>query len=434
MASSGKRFIKLAGMTASITGKVAKNSLKQFSSNEDKRLEARSAMMKDIGLQIADTLGEMKGAVMKVGQIASQYREVFPPEVAHALEKLQKDAPPMPFEQIKQQVESELGQPLEELFVNFAENSFASASIGQVHKATIRHNDGTIQDVVVKVQYPNVAENIDSDLTQIRMALKLTGVLNMSRELQEQIFNEIRNTLKEELDYQQEAKNLAEFADFHAQDTGIIIPKVIPSHSSKKILTLTQVLGEPLAVASTWDNEIKVKLATRLFHFSAGQLFHLKKLHCDPHPGNFAFRQDGSLIAYDFGGIREFNDEEIALFRRFMRHAMSADVTALEQDLVQLGIRKEDDEIINGEFYLDWLKIGMKPLSIAPYHTGEFDFATSNIHHQIIKQMKVSLKYLNQFHPSPTTMMVDRTVSGQYWNLVNLGVKIDLSDMVKHYA
>ncbi len=233
MASSSKRFMKLAGMTASIT------SLKQFSSNEDKRLEARSQLMKDIGVQIADTLGDMKGAVMKVGQIASQYREVFPPEVAHALEKLQKDAPPMPFEQIKQQVESELGKPLAELFVTFDEQSFASASIGQVHKATIRHADGSVREVVVKVQYPNVAENIDSDLSQIRLALKLTGVLNMSKALQEQIFNEIRDSLKEELDYQQEAKNLLEFAQFHKSDKGIVIPKVITSHSSKRILTVS---------------------------------------------------------------------------------------------------------------------------------------------------------------------------------------------------
>ncbi len=461
MASSSKRFMKLAGMTASITGKVAKNSLKQLSGNEDKRLEARSQMMKDIGIQIADTLGEMKGAVMKVGQIASQYREVFPPEVAHALEKLQKDAPPMPFELIKQQVEKELGQPIEELFVSFDEQSFASASIGQVHKAVIRHDDGSTQDVVVKVQYPNVAKNIDSDLSQIRLALKLVGVLNMSKELQEQIFNEIRDSLKVELDYEQEAKNLAEFAQFHAgelhandiyandlltdsctdknhkgyqpKETGIIIPKVIASHSSKRILTLTQELGEPLSVASTWDNEVKVKLAKRLFHFSAGQLFRLQKLHCDPHPGNFAFRQDGSLIAYDFGGIRAFNDKEIGLFRQFMRHAILADVTALEQDLVQLGIRKEDKEIINGEFYQDWLNIGMKPLSLAPYHSGEFDFGNSDIHHKVIAQMKTSLKHLNQFQPSPTTMMVDRTVSGQYWNLVNLGVKVDLSELVKTY-
>ncbi len=421
--------MKLAGMTASIAGKAAKNSLKHLSSDEEKRLQARSDMMQDVGIQIAETLGEMKGAVMKVGQIASQYKDVFPPEVATALEKLQKDAPPMPYSQIKKQVERELKTPIGEVFSAFEETPFAAASIGQVHKATLPSG----QKVVVKVQYPDVDENCDSDLKQVRMALRIAGVLNMSRELQEQLFAEIRQSLHDELDYVKEANNLRVFSAFHADDKGLIIPKVIGSHSSKRILTLSEEMGESLTTASTWDNEIKQKIATRLFHFSAGQLFGLYRMHCDPHPGNFAFRPDGSVVAYDFGGIRSYSDSEVQLFRRFAQHAIRGDVTALEQDLVALGIRSDDDTNIPGSFYEEWLAIGLKPLSIPPFHEGEFDFANSQIHHEAIAKMRTSLKYFNQFQPSATTMMLDRTISGQYWNLVNLGVKIDLSPLVEEY-
>ena len=112
---------------------------------------------------------------------------------------------------------------------------------------------------------------------------------------------------------------------------------------------------------------------------------------------------------------------------------MRSDVTALEQDLIALGIRRDDDTDIPGEFYKQWLAIGLKPLSIAPYHEGDFDFASSQVHHEAITQMRTSLKYFNQFQPSATTMMLDRTVSGQYWNLVNLGVEIDLSPLVDEY-
>lgn len=427
--SSGRRFMKLAGMTASIAGKAAKNSLKHLSSDEEKRLQARSELMQDVGIQIAETLGEMKGAVMKVGQIASQYKDVFPPEVATALEKLQKDAPAMPYAQIKRQVETELKAPIEELFKEFEEIPFAAASIGQVHKAVLLSG----QKVVVKVQYPGVDANCDSDLKQVRMALKIAGVLNMSRELQEQLFNEIRKSLHDELDYIKEANNLRIFGAFHADDDGLIIPKVISSHSTKRVLTLTEEMGETLAVAATWDNEIKQKIATRLFHFSAGQLFELYRMHCDPHPGNFAFRKDGSVIAYDFGGIRSYSDGEVQLFRRFALHAIRSDVTALEQDLISLGIRRDDDAIVPGEFYQTWLAIGLKPLSVAPYHEGAFDFENSQVHHEAIAQMRSALKYFGQFQPSATTMMLDRTVSGQYWNLVNLGVTIDLSPLVNEY-
>ena len=427
--SSGKRFMKLAGMTASIAGKAAKNSLKHLSSDEEKRLQARSDMMQDVGIQIAETLGEMKGAVMKVGQIASQYKDVFPPEVATALEKLQKDAPPMPYTQIKAQVERELQGNISELFTQFEETPFAAASIGQVHKAVLPSG----QHVVVKVQYPDVDKNCDSDLKQVRMALKIAGVLNMSRALQEQLFAEIRQSLHDELDYVKEAHNLRIFGGFHSRDDGIIIPRVISSHSSKRVLTLTEEMGEPLAVAATWDNEIKQKIATHLFHFTAGQLFGLYRMHCDPHPGNFAFRADGSVVAYDFGGIRSYSDSEVQLFRRFAQHAIKGDVTALEQDLIALEVRRDDSSLVPGDFYQQWLTIGLKPLSIPPYQEGPFDFANSHVHHDVIAQMRTSLKYFGQFQPSATTMMLDRTVSGQYWNLVNLGVKIDLSLLVHEY-
>lgn len=421
--------MKLAGMTASIAGKAAKNSLKHLSSDEEKRLQARSELMQDVGIQIAETLGEMKGAVMKVGQIASQYKDVFPPEVATALEKLQKDAPAMPYSQIRTQVERELKAPIDELFIEFDETPFAAASIGQVHKATLPSR----QKVVVKVQYPGVDENCDSDLKQVRMALKIAGVLNMSRELQEKLFNEIRQSLHDELDYIKEAHNLRVFGAFHNRDDGLIIPKVITSHSSKRVLTLTEEMGETLSVAATWDNDIKQKIATRLFHFSAGQLFGLYRMHCDPHPGNFAFREDGSVVAYDFGGIRSYSDSEVQLFRRFAQHAVKGDVTALEQDLVALDVRRDDDTDVPGEFYERWLAIGLKPLSVKPYQDGAFDFANSQVHHEAIAQMRTSLKYFGQFQPSATTMMLDRTVSGQYWNLVNLGVEIDLSPLVNEY-
>ncbi len=421
--------MKLAGMTASIAGKAAKNSLRHLSSDEEKRLQARSELMQDVGIQIAETLGEMKGAVMKVGQIASQYKDVFPPEVATALEKLQKDAPPMPYAQIRAQIERELEAPVDQLFTMFEETPFAAASIGQVHKAILPSG----QKVVVKVQYPDVDENCDSDLKQVRMALKIAGVLNMSKQLQEQLFNEIRQSLHDELDYVKEAHNLQVFGAFHAEDEGLIIPKVVNSHSTRRILTLTEEMGETLTVAATWDNEIKQKIAERLFHFTAGQLFGLYRMHCDPHPGNFAFRHDGSVVAYDFGGIRSYSHSEVQLFRRFAQHAVKGDVTALEQDLIALDIRREDDKNVPGEFYEKWLAIGMKPLSISPYQEGAFDFGSSQVHHEAISQMRTSLKYFGQFQPSATTMMLDRTVSGQYWNLVNLCVEIDLSPLVAQY-
>lgn len=433
MSSSKNRFLKLAGMTASIASKVTKNSIKNFTSSEDDKIKARSELLQTVGIQLADTLGEMKGAVMKVGQIASQYKDVFPPEVAKALEKLQKDAPPMPFAVIKSQIERELKQPISQLFQEFEQQPFAAASIGQVHKAILP----TGEKVVVKVQYPDIDKNCDSDLKQVRLALKIAGVLNLDKELQDKMFQEIRDSLYDELDYRKEANNLAIFAQFHADDDGIIIPKVFSDYSSKRILTLSEELGENLETAKTWDNDIKQKIAKRLFDFSAGQLFKLYRLHCDPHPGNFAFRADGSVIAYDFGGIKSYSYQEVEMFRRFAYHALQGDATALDHDLITLGIRKNLDEFIPAEFYQTWLHIGLTPYGYTQLFDlskhQPYNFANSQTHHLAIAQAKQSLKYWQCFQPSPLTMMLDRTISGQYWNLVNLGVTIDLSEFIPNY-
>ena len=125
------------------------------------------------------------------------------------------------------------------------------------------------------------------------------------------------------------------------------------------------------------------------------------------------------------------------MFHRFALHALKGDVTALEQDLVTVGVKKDADEALPPEFYLDWLQIGLTPYGFTQLFDlsehEEFDFAHSQTHFEVMSKGKESLKYWQSFQPSPMTMMLDRTISGQYWNLVNLGVKIDLSRLMKDY-
>jgi len=299
--SPSRRFMKLAGMTASIATKTMTNSIRNLTADEDQKQQSRSKLFQDIGLQIADTLGEMKGAVMKVGQIASQYKDIFPPEVAKAIAKLQRQAPAMPFAEIKQQVERELGKPIDQIFKSFEEQPFAAASIGQVHRATLPNGE----QVVVKVQYPGVDQACESDLKQVRLALRLMGVLKIDKKLQDRLFHEIQESLHEELNYEIEAQHLAVFRTFHqALDQKIIIPQVYPDYSSRRILTLSLELGDSIETASQWDLELRNQLGRRLIEALGQQIFFLKRFHCDPHPGNFAFRKDGSVVMYDFGGVK----------------------------------------------------------------------------------------------------------------------------------
>ncbi len=415
----GRRFMKLAGMTASIATKTVSNSIRNFNADEDKKNEARSKLFQDIGLQIADTLGEMKGAVMKVGQIASQYKDIFPPEVAKAIAKLQRQAPAMPFADIKKQVEKELGKPLNQVFTSFEEQPFAAASIGQVHKAILPN--GT--EVVVKVQYPGVDEACESDLKQVRLALRLMGVLKVDKKLQDRLFKEIQDSLHEELNYEIEAQNLQVFKTFHqALDTKIIIPNVYPEYSSRRILTLSMEKGDNIETASTWDLEIRNQIGERLIRALGQQMFFLKRFHCDPHPGNFAFRADGSVIIYDFGGVKTLSNDIITHFKTLVRAGRQADITTIENELTALDALAEKGKFPE-ELYKAWLEVLLRPL------TTHYDFAENSAHHDGMKLVKKSLKYWDVFKPSPDTLMVNRTISGHYWNLIQLKVHDDLSDV-----
>ncbi len=415
----GRRFMKLASMTASIATKTVSNSIKNLTADEEQKNAARSQLFQDIGIQIADTLGEMKGAVMKVGQIASQYKDIFPPEVAKAISKLQRQAPAMPFAEIKAQVEKELGKPLDKIFKHFDETPFAAASIGQVHKAILPNGE----QVVVKVQYPGVDEACESDLKQVRLALRLMGVLKIDRKLQDRLFQEIQESLDNELNYQIEAQNLEVARTFHAAlDDKIIIPQVFKDYSSRHILTLSLEQGENIETASTWSQRTRNTLGRRLLRAMGQEIFYLKRFHCDPHPGNFAFRQDGSVVIYDYGGVKTLSNDVVHHFRQLIHAARAQDIAEIEQHLDTLqaisALGKFPEDL-----YLQWLEVLMRPL------TTHYDFAENSAHHDGVELVKSSLKYWDVFKPSPDTLMVNRTVSGHYWNLIHLKVHDNLNDI-----
>lgn len=417
--SPGRRFMKLAGMTASIATRSVSNSIRNIRADEEQKQAARSQLFQDIGVQIANTLGEMKGAVMKVGQIASQYKDIFPPEVAKAISKLQRQAPPMPFPAIQKQLEKELGQPIDNLFTSFDREPFAAASIGQVHKAILPNGE----QVVVKVQYPGVDEACESDLKQVRLALRLMGVLKIDKKLQDRLFAEIQDSLNAELNYEIEAQNLTVFKTFHeALDEKIIIPRVYPQYSTRRVLTLSLEQGESIETASTWPQDVRNQLGRRLVRALGQEIFYLKRFHCDPHPGNFAFREDGYVIVYDYGGVKTLNTEIIEHFKTLINAARQHDIDTLEDQLITLNALSEKGKFPK-ELYEEWLDVLLRPL------TTQYDFAENSAHHDGVLLVKKSLKYWDLFKPSPDTLMVNRTISGHYWNLIQLKVNDDLSDL-----
>ncbi|MEE2729331.1 MAG: AarF/ABC1/UbiB kinase family protein [Pseudomonadota bacterium] len=421
----GKRFLKLAGMSANIAKNVASHKVKGLFRDEDTHTQSQEQLYSDIGKQIAQTLGEMKGAVMKVGQIASQVKDMLPDEVASALEVLQKESPPMPYAMIRRQLIKALGDTPENLFAHFDETPFAAASIGQVHRALTKEGE----ECVVKIQYPGVKESCDSDLKHLKRALKLAGLVKVSADVIDQTFEEIRRMLYEELDYVHEAENLKLFRDYYQDHPYIVMPELIESLSAETVLTLTYVPGDSLQQVKQpqYSQDTINLIGYRIFETFGRQIYDLHAVHSDPHPGNFAFRPDGSIILYDFGAVKRIPEATIDKLRQLVADAIAGKVETLDSHLMAIGVRQQGGKQPDVEFYSEWMDIVMTPFKdYTPY-----DFSESNLHRRVMGKLKRDgLKYIGSFQPSPETMHVDRVISGHYWTMVDLGVKVSFRPLV----
>lgn len=420
------RLMRLTGMTTSIATKVAGHQVKKLFQNEQAIARDREKLMRDVGRQVASTLGEMKGAVMKVGQIASQMQDLLPDEISEALTVLQKASAPMPFSIIRRQLKNQLGDNPANLFKTFDEVPFAAASIGQVHRAT------TLDDieVVVKVQYPAVKSSIDSDMRQLRRILRLGALFKVDEKTLDAIFKEIKEQLDEELDYKNEAENIVRFREFHRNDTWLIIPEVVSELSSDQVLTLIYEPGddlETIANNEAYSQETCNLIGERLFDTIRRQMFELQEIHCDPHPGNFAFRPDGTLIMYDFGATKRVTSEDLASLKALMRAAYESDYRAVDLALLKLDVRKENSPEIEDEFYQTWIE-----LLIPPFAKEPFNFEASRLHIDLIKETRnTPWRYLESFQPSPRTLLINRIFGGHYWTLVKLGVNTSFRENVE---
>lgn len=417
------RLLRLTGMTTSIATRVAGHQVKKIFQSEEAQQRDREKLMRDVGLQVAETLGQMKGAVMKVGQIASQMQDVLPAEIADALKVLQKASAPMPISIIRRQLKRELGDDPDNLFESFEDKPFAAASIGQVHRARLA--DG--REVVVKVQYPAVKSSIDSDMKHLRRILRLGALFKVDEQTLDAIFAEIRNQLSEELDYLQEADNLDRFRAFHAPEPWIVIPEVVRERSSDAVLTLVFEGGDDLETvqqSDAYSQDTRNLMGKRLFDAIGREIFELNEVHCDPHPGNFAFRPDGTIIMYDFGAVKRFPEEDVAALKRLTRAAMAGDYTTLDDTLIALEVRKAGGPRVSDEFYARWVDLLLPPFGETP-----FDFGSSRLHVDLVKETRrTPWRYLESFQPSPRTLLVNRVLSGHYWTMMRLGVNTAFKD------
>jgi predicted unusual protein kinase regulating ubiquinone biosynthesis (AarF/ABC1/UbiB family) len=338
--SRAARNIELARMGVGIGSVFAATNARKLFASAERRVELDEQLKLRTAEHVAERLGHMKGALMKIGQMASYLDDGLPEPVRLALAELQSNAPPMSSELAAEVITAELGAPPEKIFVEWDPEPIAAASIGQVHRAVIiDEHTGKERAVAVKVQYPGVADAIESDLKNTDLlGLFLSQSFN-SLDPSEMVA-EIKERLTEELDYTRERDNQQRFVDFYRGHPFISIPEVVHPLCTPRVLTTELAVGSTWAEALTWDQPQRDLIGESLFRFVFRSLYRMRAFNGDPHPGNYLFHGDGRITFLDFGLVRYFNDREIALFGNLVRAA------ALDHDPAEFRRLVEDGGLL----------------------------------------------------------------------------------------
>jgi predicted unusual protein kinase regulating ubiquinone biosynthesis (AarF/ABC1/UbiB family) len=287
--------------------------------------------------ELVDQLSRMRGAAMKVGQLFSMIElddlpEAQRDELQARLATLRDDVPPVPFPRLEKLVRQELGAPLQQVFAEFDERAFAAASIGQVHRATTLDGD----QVVVKVQYPGVAEAVESDLRNATLLLPLIRRLAPGLDVKP-LLAELRDRIGEELDYELEAQHQRRVQRLFRGHPFITVPRVHTDLSTRRVLVSDYVEGERFEAVSALDQVQRDRYGEIVFRFYFGLLYRHGIALGDPHPGNYLLCPDGRVAFLDYGLVRDLGAARIDAERAIALAVREEDPPALAAALVAGG-------------------------------------------------------------------------------------------------
>jgi predicted unusual protein kinase regulating ubiquinone biosynthesis (AarF/ABC1/UbiB family) len=376
---------------------------------------------------IYNGLKTMKGSALKVAQMLSMEKSILPRAYVEKFSLSQFSVPPLSAPLVVKSFKSYFGKHPSEIFDTFNLTSVNAASIGQVHQA---EKNG--EKLAVKIQYPGIAESISSDLALVKpIAMRM---FNIKGKNSERYFKEVEKKLTEETDYILEFKQSVEIATACKHIPNLKFPNYYKELSSERILTMSWMDGIHLSefTDKPLNQEVSNKLGQALWDFYMFQIHHLKKVHADPHPGNFLVNEDGELIVIDFGCMKSIPDEFYIPYFELAKKENIENPDYFEKKLYELEILREDDSPEEIVFFKK-LFHEMLTLFTQPFHQNEFDFSDPTFFEQIAdlgsKYAKSSeLKEMNGNRGSKHFIYINRTFFGLYnlmFDLKATNVKIN---------
>jgi aarF domain-containing kinase len=384
--------------------------------------------------RLAATLCRMRGAALKMGQMLSiQDESLLPPALTRALNQVRQGADAMPRYQLVQQLEAQLGANWRDNFESFDEQPFAAASIGQVHKATIRHDEdgGKLHHVVVKVQYPGVAASIESDLRNLSMLVTFTGLAPKGLFI-ENVLRVGRDELQVECNYLNEMANQQAFQELVTndpilRDNGFVIPNVIEALTTEQVITSDYASGGTIDRVSHLDQEERNRIGRTILYLTMKELFVWRLMQTDPNWGNFLYdvaTRQTTLI--DFGATREFSKDFVDGYLRIVWASANRDEKTLMAQSHRMGfLTGDENEQMLHAHKLSGFTVG------EPFWTNDaFDFQGSSISTRLGEHTSVFLKH--RLTPPPEEVYtLHRKLAGAYMLCIKLGANISSRDMLE---
>ncbi|MBF0120730.1 MAG: AarF/ABC1/UbiB kinase family protein [Desulfobacterales bacterium] len=411
--SAFSRMFKLGGLVSRIGVSMAGNAIANTFRSVDIKEIYRSANIIRNANRLAETLGNLKGLPMKIGQMLSLHEKFLPEEVAKILSSLQQKAPSVPFYSILEMIKIELGDKFRKIkYINH--EPYAAASIGQVHKAIL--NDET--EVVFKIQYPGIDKVIAADMKNLKGILKIIFSMLTKVDL-DKVWEELNERLLEELDYEKEASNMLRMAEIYQNNPNIIIPEPILDLSTSHILCMKIVEGisPERACSNDFSKDLRDKWGQALYKSLMTGFFIHRFLHTDPNIANFAFREDGSIIIYDFGCVKEVPAQIVENYAKICIAGLNRDYFKAQQLLKETGIHQIDEEPLSLEMISSYSEVLNKPFrTYPPYTYGKEE----TLYAPLIELGQKYWQEITSITFPKDIIFIHRTIGGHYGNLIKL--------------
>ncbi|MFW2376449.1 MAG: ABC1 kinase family protein, partial [Cellulophaga baltica] len=388
---------------------------------------SKDELNEDNAGDIYDGLKSLKGSALKVAQMLSMEKNILPSAYVEKFSLSQFSVPPLSAPLVRKTFKKYLGKYPEEVYDTFDKDSINAASIGQVHKAT---KDG--KTLAVKIQYPGVSESISSDLAIVKpIAIRM---FNLKGKDSDKYFKEVENKLVEETNYILEMKQSQEITKACAVIPNMEFPVYYPKLSSERIITMDWMYGMHLSEFAKTDFSAAEgnTLGQALWDFYMFQIHGLRKVHADPHPGNFLVSKDNTLIAIDFGCIKEVPDEfYIPYFELAKKEVIENDSHFMEK-LYELEILTPTDSEQEIIFFKALFK-EMLLLFTSPFNGDTFDFGSDDFWHQIADLSQRyskddQIRKMNGNRGSKHFLYMNRTFFGLFNLLHDLKAKVEVNN------